>query len=99
MKEMKERSVICRACRRCVTPDGGDCPACGAKIDVPENDFQDLEFECITDGYHSWYSQPTAYHRIYRCRNYRESCGQCLHNADAFCRNGKVDLRDPVEQD
>ena len=91
--------ILCPTCTRGNAPSRDTCAVCGADIRRREGDYHMLVLERITDGYHSWYSQPTAYHRIYRCVNYPGACAACLHGHDGFCINGSVDVRDPVEKE
>lgn len=91
--------ILCPACTRGNEPSRKVCALCGADVRRRDGDSQRLLLEDITDGYHSWYSQPTAYHRIYRCVNYPGACAGCLHLRDGFCVNGRVDVRDLVTKE
>lgn len=100
MDEKKEKDFLflCPVCTCGNSPERTTCALCGANLRTEEEDYQLLRLEDITDGYHSWYSQPTAYHRIYRCANYPRVCGKCVHRKGGFCVGGRVDIRDPVKK-
>ena len=95
----KNYVILCPACTRGNEPGREICAYCGADVRRRDGDCHLLLLEDVTDGYHSWYSQPTAYHRIYRCINHPNACAVCLHRRDGFCANGYVDIRDPVKKE
>ena len=91
-----ERKVLCPVCglsNDFVSPRRMRCRSCGNNFEITENDFQNVKFIEINDGYHSWQSQPTAYHTIYACLSYPDLCNRCIHKNDLFCQNGKIDFR------
>ncbi|MDD4511468.1 MAG: hypothetical protein PHY23_11255 [Oscillospiraceae bacterium] len=93
------RKVICPHCGMSSEFEGRSelhCWACAKDFTVEECDFQDVNFVESNDGYHSWQSQPTAYHTIYICRNYPQKCGNCTYRNKTFCFEGKIDIRMPV---
>lgn len=91
---MGERQVICPTCgyKRSL---GQRCYVCGQVVELAANDFQDVVFVSMDEGYHSWYSAPTSVHERYRCKSYGLACDQCVHNkrSDIFCFEGRVDIR------
>ena len=98
-KAEKDYTVLCPVCT-CGNPlERTVCALCGSQLRTKEGDYQLLRLEDVTDGYHSWFSQPTAYHRIYRCVNYPRACEECVHRVGGFCIGGRVDIRDPVKKE
>ena len=71
------------------------CFFCGEQLKLDSHDFQNVEFVESNDGYHSWYSQPTSIHTIWRCKTHPLLCRACSHNAasDIFCNRGRIDIR------
>lgn len=90
------RKVLCPHCGISSEYEGEDeihCRFCARDFIVDTKDFQNVRFIESNDGYHSWYSQPTAYHTIYECLNYPDKCDGCIHLDSTFCRNGRIDFR------
>lgn len=90
----RKREVICPTCgyiERSLTV----CSICKSPVNLPDDDFQDVEWTGSDDGHHSWYSQPTAVHDRFRCLSYPRHCERCLHNtrSDTFCVSGRIDIR------
>lgn len=90
----QERTVICPVCGHTSTV-GSTCWHCKQVVELDPNDFQDVVFRGVDDGYHSWYSQPTSIHERYVCRNCPHACPDCVHGdeSDLFCRRGAIDIR------
>lgn len=88
-----DRMVICPFCGHSIPAKEQPCFYCSGTVAVAEHDFQDVLLESTNDGYHSWYSQPTAYHMIYRCMNYPRLCKGCINEEGTLCRNGKIVIR------
>lgn len=88
------RRIICPVCGN-ANDEGNACWKCGHPIELASNDYQDVVFWRIDDGYHSWYSQPTSIHTRYRCKNHPLACRGCAHysSADTLCHSGVVDIR------
>ncbi len=87
-----DRTVICPACGTAVSFPADACPKCHEPLRLSENDHQNVEFVGVSDGYHCWNAQPTAYHNRYVCLRYPD-CADCLHKKHAFCLNGIIDIR------
>lgn len=94
-----DRMVICPSCNKGTFVETGYCIFCKAKLELLEDDCRFLYLEDYTDGYHSWYSQPTAYHAIYRCINFPHACSICTHRKERCHLNGKIDIREPVKKE
>ena len=90
----QERQVICPTCGHTSTV-GATCWHCKQVVELASDDFQDVAFRGVDDGYHSWFSQPTSIHERYSCTNYPHACEGCVHAAtsDTFCWRGSIDIR------
>ncbi len=87
------REIICRQCGHSNETTKEQCYICSAVVEQNRHDFQDVVFVGSNEGHHSWYSQPTAYHHIYQCKNFRVKCKECIWHGGTFCINGKIDIR------
>ena len=93
------RTVICPHCGADSEPENcraAHCPVCGGDFAIDGQDYQDVQFVSCHDGYHCWQAQPTAYHTIYHCRSYPQTCDVCIRANKAFCFAGEIDVRTPV---
>ena len=88
------RTVLCPYCGHTNT-SLDVCLRCKQPMELDSNDFHDVAFLGVDDGYHSWYSPPTSIHERYRCTSYPARCSMCVHDAesDTFCHDGKIDIR------
>ncbi|MEA4920828.1 MAG: hypothetical protein VB078_07900 [Clostridiaceae bacterium] len=90
------RKVLCPHCglsSEYESEEETHCGFCLRDFTIDSHDFQNVRFIESNDGYHSWYSQPTAYHMIYECLSYPDKCDECIHFGGTFCRNGRIDKR------